>query len=85
MKKNGLGMDCPHCGQRAKQRRTDIKSALTREKVWRCDNDECGHVFVSMEEIVRTITPPMVAKPGINLPMTKRAQWCAEQRAKDAG
>ena len=82
--KNGQGIDCPHCGHRAKQRRTEIKSTFTREKVYRCENEHCNHVFATLEEVVRTITPSASPNPAVNLPMSERAKWCESQRNKQA-
>ena len=66
-----IGINCPHCDCRALQRRTVVLSALVREKCYRCTNDECGHVFIAVEEIQRTVVPPRTAKSGINLPLSK--------------
>lgn len=67
----GQGIDCPHCKQRATLRRTVPMSDLIREKTYRCSNDNCGHVFISVEEIQRTVVPPRTPNPGINLPLSK--------------
>ncbi|AZZ97989.1 ogr/Delta-like zinc finger family protein [Pseudoalteromonas sp. R3] len=81
----GLGIDCPHCGHRANQRRTKKQSQLTREKVYRCSNEDCNFVFATLEEIVRTVTPSANPNPDVNLPMSARAQWCESQRNRKAG
>lgn len=70
-KYGGSGMTCPHCGQKALIRRTEIMSDLSRQKTYRCQSDTCGHVFVAIEEIVRTVVPPRVAKPGVKLPLAQ--------------
>jgi hypothetical protein len=67
----GAGITCPHCDRRALLRRTKAISALTREKTYRCNNDNCGHVFVSVEEIQRTVVQPRSPRDGIRLPMSK--------------
>lgn len=67
----GAGMTCPHCDSRALQRRTRAITPLTREKTYRCNNDDCGHIFVSIEEIQRTVVPPRIKRDGINLRMSK--------------
>lgn len=68
---SGLGITCPHCQQRALLRCSNIMSALVREKTYRCTNDECDHVFIAVEEIQRTVVPPRIACPDINLPLSK--------------
>jgi DNA-directed RNA polymerase subunit RPC12/RpoP len=67
----GAGMTCPHCDSRALQRRTRSITPLTREKTYRCNNDECGHIFVSIEEIQRTVVQPRIRREGINLQMSR--------------
>jgi DNA-directed RNA polymerase subunit RPC12/RpoP len=67
----GAGMTCPHCDSRALQRRTRSITPLTREKTYRCNNDECGHIFVSIEEIQRTVVSPRICREGINLQMSR--------------
>lgn len=67
----GLGTNCPHCEQRALLRRSTIMGRLVREKVYRCSNDECGFVFVAIEEIQRTVVPPRTPHPDVTLPLGK--------------
>ncbi|MFV0595469.1 ogr/Delta-like zinc finger family protein [Shewanella sp.] len=67
----GAGITCPHCDSRALLRRTRAITLLTREKTYRCDNDECGHIFVSIEEIQRTVVPPRVSREGVNLQISR--------------
>lgn len=83
-KAKGHGIDCPHCGHRAKQLGTSLRSIYTREKKYRCSNLECNFVFITMEEIVRTVAPSANPNPDINLPMTARAKWCQSQRSQKA-
>lgn len=73
-----VAINCPHCLKRAFLRRTNLMSELIREKTYRCSNDECGHVFISVEEIQRTVVPPRSPRAGINLPLAKVAGHLAE-------
>ncbi|MEC4090121.1 ogr/Delta-like zinc finger family protein [Pseudoalteromonas rubra] len=82
---NGLGMNCPHCGHRAKQRRSKTHSQYTREKVYRCTNETCNFVFATLEEIVRTVASSANPNPNVNLPMSARAQWWESQRNSKVG
>ena len=80
----GAGITCPHCDSRALQRRTRSITPLTREKTYRCNNDECGFIFVSIEEIQRTVVPPRIPRSGINLQMSRVTKQpteasCAQQ------
>lgn len=60
---------CPHCGERAYARACKTYSPLLREVYFRCDNDACGHFFVTSMEIVRTTTPSRTPNPAIHLPV----------------
>lgn len=80
----GAGMTCPHCDSRALQRRTRAITPLTREKTYRCNNDECGHIFVSIEEIQRTVVPPRIRREGINLQMSRITKPQVEQSRTEA-
>lgn len=66
----GAGITCPHCDERALLRRTTKMSNFTREKTYRCNNDFCGHIFISIEEIQRTVVSPRQCRQGVNLPMS---------------
>ena len=59
---------CPHCGCPAHTRRTEYQSELTRELRYQCTNIDCGHTFVSLEQIVRTISPSAIPSKRIKLP-----------------
>jgi len=75
----GAGITCPHCDSRALQRRTRAITPLTREKTYRCNNDDCGHVFVSIEEIQRTVVQPRTRKEGINLQTSRKGETLQKQ------
>lgn len=77
----GAGITCPHCDSRALQRRTRAITPLTREKTYRCNNDDCGHVFVSIEEIQRTVVQPRTRKEGINLQTSRKGETLQKQQA----
>ncbi|PWF64933.1 transcriptional regulator [Shewanella sp. BC20] len=77
----GAGITCPHCDCRALQRRTRAITTLTREKTYRCNNDDCGHVFVSIEEIQRTVVQPRTRKEGINLQTSRKGETLQKQQA----
>ncbi|MGL4734295.1 MAG: ogr/Delta-like zinc finger family protein [Enterovibrio sp.] len=68
----GAGITCPHCDERALLRRTTKMSNLTREKTYRCNNDYCGHIFISIEEIQRTVVQPRHKKPGVSLQVSSK-------------
>ena len=43
---------------------------LTRQSVYCCVNAECGHTFVALTEIVRTLSPSATPNPSVNLPLS---------------
>lgn len=65
---------CPHCRQRAICRTSKRVSDLSRELTYQCTNVECGHTFVALEEIVRTISPSAVPRAGITLRQTTQVR-----------
>ena len=48
---------CPLCSTRAIARTSREMSETMREITFRCDDDECGHVYVARLEAVRTLVP----------------------------
>lgn len=63
-------LDCPHCEWPCVIRTSTKLSALTRESMYACTNVECGHTFVGLTEIVRTLSPSATPNPAINLPLS---------------
>ena len=66
------GTHCPHCGRTARARTSRQLTDTTRETTYVCRNEYCGHVFVAVTEAVRTLSPPAIPNPAINLPFTPR-------------
>ena len=62
---------CPHCGCNADIPASKQQSVLVRVTYARCTNYQCGHTFVTHTEAVRTLNPPRVANPLINLPLSQ--------------
>lgn len=62
------GIQCPHCNSRAIVRDSVQITPLVRELRNVCDNDDCGHTFVTQLSIVRTIRPAAQANPAVRLP-----------------
>ena len=48
-------MQCPHCETRSIAYDSVRVDNLTRDIRYRCDNVDCGHVFVAQLAIVRTV------------------------------
>mgnify|MGYP000028182177 FL=1 len=66
------GTTCPHCGVIARVRSSRQTSPLCRESVHQCRNTYCGHVFVTVTEAIRTLSPAAIANPNVTLPFTPK-------------
>lgn len=67
-------MRCPHCDGRAQIRTSREVSGTTREITYQCQNDECGHVWVSAITAMRTLTLPSSPNPKVRIPLSARAR-----------
>lgn len=47
---------------------------LTKESIYQCSNPECGHSFVALTEIVRTLSPSAMPDPSVNLPLSSHVR-----------
>lgn len=65
---------CPHCQSVAAIRTSESVSELLRQLRFRCENDECGHVFAADLVVVRTIVPSARPNPLIRLPFGRTAR-----------
>ena len=63
-------LPCPHCEQPAVIRTSVQMSRLMREYMFCCTNPECGHTFVAITEVVRTLSPSATPDPSVNLPLS---------------
>lgn len=61
-------MLCPHCSNRTSIRSSWMLSTLLRQVRYRCENDECGCIFLAHVEVVRIIVPSATPHPDVNLP-----------------
>ena len=69
-----IRMHCPHCNYMAKARSSEALTPLCREIRYQCTNIDgdayCGHTFVAVIEIRRTIVQSASPNPRINLPIS---------------
>lgn len=75
-------MFCPHCGTRAKVRTSAEKSRTMREITYQCNDVECGHSFVGILEVVRTLSPSGKPHPDVDLPMSVLSRHAKEESRK---
>ncbi len=52
-----VSIACPVCQSRAVARSSRKLSDTLREIRYRCENDECGHIYIAHLEAVRTVVP----------------------------
>ncbi len=72
--KEGARMQCPHCKHPALKRNSMQITPLTRESLHYCTNPECGHTFVALTEIVRTLSPSATPDPSVRLPLSSHVR-----------
>lgn len=65
-----MRMMCPHCKCNAYTRHSGQLTTTSRETIFQCRNFECGHVFSTVTEINRTISPSATPDPTVVLPMS---------------
>lgn len=70
LRAEGTRMACPHCKADSVIRTSWVMTALMRETTYACSNPECGHTFIALTEIVRTLSPSATPDPAINLPLS---------------
>lgn len=66
------GAVCPHCESRASIRHSLALTPLIRHIRYRCDNDDCGHVFVAELVVIRTCVMSAIPNGSINIPFSPR-------------
>lgn len=69
-----IALPCPHCEQRSVIRSSRSLSLLSREMYYQCTNVECGHTWVALISIIRTIVPSQRANPKVYIPVSDRPQ-----------
>lgn len=74
VRSEGTRMACPHCSAQCTIRTSWLMSRLMRELTYACTNPECGHTFVAMTEIVRTLSPSATPDPSVQLPLSSHVR-----------
>lgn len=70
----GTRMACPHCEFDSVIRTSMVMTKLMRETTYQCTNPECGHTFIALTEIVRTLSPSATPDPSINIPLSSHVR-----------
>lgn len=66
-----ITIKCPICASRATARSSQELSITLREITYRCENDECGHIYIAQLEVVRTLVSSAIHNPAVTLPISK--------------
>lgn len=67
-----IAMPCPHCEGKSKIRTSRSISTISKELSYQCTNINCGHTWVALISIVRTIVPSQIPNPKVYIQMTDR-------------
>lgn len=70
LRHEGTRWQCPHCKVSSEIRTSRMVSDTMRESIYACTNPECGHTFVVMAEVARTLSPSAVPDPTVNIPLS---------------
>ena len=70
----GTRMACPHCEFDSVIRTSWVMTKLMRETTYQCTNPECGHTFIALTEIVRTLSPSATPDPQVNIPLSSHVR-----------
>ena len=66
----GTRFQCPHCKASSEIRTGRMVSDTMREAIYACTNVECGHTFVVLSEVARTLSPSATPDPTVNRPLS---------------
>ncbi|AXV85631.1 ogr/Delta-like zinc finger family protein [Ralstonia solanacearum] len=73
-----MRIHCPHCASVAHIRTSRPVSRFTRELYCQCSNLACGHTFVALTEVVRTLSPSNTPDPEVAQQLAARSTLGAE-------
>lgn len=77
---------CPHCGASSIVRTSYLVTDLIRESLHVCTNVLCGHTFMSLTEIVQTLSPSSMPRSDVCLPSYTNAELqVVKERIEGAG
>ncbi|MDC7699565.1 ogr/Delta-like zinc finger family protein [Vogesella indigofera] len=67
-----MAFTCPHCEAVAHTRSSRRISRKLREAYVQCSDLECGHTFVTLTEVVRTLSPSGKPNPDVYIQRGKK-------------
>ena len=72
-----IGLPCPHCEQTVRAIKSRTMTAMFKEITYRCNNEECGHVFVAGLEVLRTVSLSATPNYELRIPISQRVRATA--------
>ena len=67
-------MPCPHCKHKTIIRTSRELTSTLREVTYMCSNALCGHTYIALLEIIRTLSPSAMPDPSISIPQSLYAR-----------
>jgi hypothetical protein len=55
-----------------------------REITYRCENDECGHIYIANLEVVRTLVRSAINNPDVSIPISLGAAKLQDAKLRGA-
>ncbi|MFZ6772286.1 ogr/Delta-like zinc finger family protein [Undibacterium sp. SXout7W] len=77
LKMRVIGLPCPHCEQSVRAIKSRTMSPMLKEITYRCQNEECGHVFVAGLEVLRTLSLSAQPNYAVKIPISQHARASA--------
>lgn len=72
-----ISMPCPHCTQTVRAIKSRTMSKMFKEITYRCNNVDCGHVFVAGLEVLRTLSLSATPDYAVKIPISQHARASA--------
>lgn len=72
-----IGLPCPHCAQTVRAIKSRTMSPMFKEITYRCNNVECGHVFVAGLEVLRTLSLSAIPNYQVQIPISRHVRSSA--------
>ncbi|MFC0351848.1 ogr/Delta-like zinc finger family protein [Undibacterium danionis] len=72
-----IGLPCPHCKSGVKAIKSRTMSEMFKEITYRCQNEECGHVFIAGLEVLRTVSLSALPNYEVKIPISQHVRHAA--------
>ncbi|MBC3911404.1 ogr/Delta-like zinc finger family protein [Undibacterium sp. NL8W] len=72
-----IGMPCPHCSNPVRAIKSRTLSPMFKEITYRCNNVDCGHVFIAGLEVLRTVSLSAVPNYDVKIPISRHVRASA--------